>query len=196
MYPIIIIMGRDCTVINKYTIQSFVCFCQERTVSSEIYVITDCIFYDTGVTGTKNSNWENYGSRLTIVTDSNGTSLTGKASQNGYYFVNGSDKFIFDEYVCEFDVLDIGGGVRWYHQTSTGGSSNETVFVFDSYITGACTVKIIVSDGVATLYVDNTQVATKTLNTSVIAPYEIGFRTNNGTENTITYKDFKVYVLI
>ena len=164
----------------------------ESIIQSEIYSIMDYIFYDTGVDGTKNTNWENYSNRLGVVTDENGTILTGNASSNGYYFANASDKFIFDEYTCEFIVVGTpSSSVRWYHQNTS--NSNENVFTFNTgwFNQTENLVKITVENGVATLIVNGTERGTTTL--TLTAPYEIGFRIATGTSNTITYKNFKIY---
>ena len=158
--------------------------------TSEPIEILDASFIDEAITGKKNSNWTNYSTRLTVETDETGTLLTGYASSNGYYFAKGDDPFIFSDYQCEFDVVSISGGSRWYHQDQTTG--NENVFVLNTWIpeTGGH-VKITVQDGLATLYVDDVQKTT--YNCTVESPYEVAFRFNNGTSNTLKYKNFIIY---
>ena len=163
----------------------------KSSVESSPVGILDAIFYDQATTGHKNTNWNNFSNRLTVVTDENGTSLTSNGSQNGYYFVNGDDPFIFTDYTVEFDVIDFGGTPRWYHQNQE--SANETVFTLSSYLTENCHVKITVENGVAKLYVDGVEKETKTLDSAVTNPYEIAFRLPNAVTNTITYANFMVY---
>ena len=161
----------------------------DGSLSSETYEILDAIFLDWAVTGDKNDNWINYSNRLTVETDDTGTLLTGYASSNGYYFANGDNPFIFSDYTCEFDVVEIAGSSRWYHQNSN--TNNENVFVLNTWINSACHVRITVEDGVATLYVDDVQKTT--FNLTVESPYELGFRFTNGTSNTLKYKNFLIY---
>ena len=148
-------------------------------------------FYDKATTGNKNTNWENYSTRLTITTDDNGTLLTGKAGQNGYYFVNGNNKFIFTDYTCEFDVISVEGTVRWYYQNE--GNSNANLFDINSYVTSANVdhFKITSINGELKVYVNDTLQTTKSQ--TVTGPYELGFRTINGTGNTIKYRNFHLY---
>ena len=167
-------------------------FAECHSIQSEIYSLLDAIFIDYGVTGKKNSNWTNYNNRLTVVTDETGTTLTGYESANGYYFVRADNPFTFTDYTAEFTVVGtIDSSVRWFHQNKD--STNENVFIFNRGWFGQDenNVKITVNNGVATLFVNDTQRGTTNL--TVNSPYEIAFRFANGTQNTITYKDFKVY---
>ena len=144
------------------------------------------------MTGKNNSNWINYSNRLTVVTDKTGTTLTGYESANGYYFVRADNPFTFTDYTAEFTIVGgVTGSIRWYHQNQD--STNENVFSFNTswFNQDENTVKITVSNGVATLTVNGTQRGTTTL--TVTSPYEVAFRFANGTGNTITYKDFQIY---
>jgi hypothetical protein len=164
----------------------------DSSIQSEIYSLLDAIFVDYGVTGKKNSNWSNYSNRLTVVTDETGTTLTGYESSNGYYFVRADNLFTFTDYTAEFTVVGpTSSNVKWYHQNQD--STNENVFAFNGawFNQDENNVKITVSEGTATLFVNGTQRGTTTL--TVTSPYEIAFRFANGTQNTITYKDFKIY---
>ena len=162
-------------------------------IQSETYEIIDASLVDYAVTGAKNSNWTNYSNRLTVEPGDDGTLLTGNDSANGYYIAKGDAPFVFTDYQCEFDVVSITGGsysIRWYHQHQTEG--NENIFVLNTQIpeTGGH-VKITVQDGLATLYVDDVQKTTYTC--TVESPYEVAFRFNNGTSNTLKYKNFIIY---
>ena len=156
---------------------------------SDTYEILDATFLDKGVTGDKNNNWTNYSNRATITTDDTGTTVTGYASSNAYYICNADNAFTFTDYQCEFDVLEAAAGVRWYHQNE--GGTNENIFTLNTYLTGSCHVKIIVTDGVATLYVDGVQ--RTTTNLTVDSPYEVAFRFTNGATNQIKYANFIIY---
>ena len=153
----------------------------------ETYELLDAIFFDEAVTGHKNSNWNNYNNRLSLETDETGTLLTGYASSNGYYIANASDPFIFDDYCCEFDIITKTGLARWYHQNNNNQTGN--VFILDSVPVGHA--KIICQNGTAKLYIDDVQVRSADL--TVAAPYEIAFRFNTGTGNTLKYANFIVY---
>ena len=148
-------------------------------------------FYDLATLGNKNNNWENYSDRITITTDNTGTLLTGKASQNGYYFVNATNKFIFTDYTCEFDILAGTGTVRWYYQNSNGDNAN--LYNITSNLTSADInhFKLVSSNGELKVYINDT--LKTTLTQTVTGPYEVGFRIANGTDNTLKYRNFHIY---
>ena len=153
--------------------------------------ILDAIFVDYGIEGNKNNNWQNYNNRLGITTNAEGTLLTGYASANGYYFANANDKFIFSEYTCEFTVLGVPTGARWYHQSESNANENIVVFSSSWFSVDETHIKIRVKDGVATVYANDIQ--KNTFNLTVNSPYELGFRFNNGTSNNLKYKDLIIY---
>ena len=178
----------DTTGLDTYIVQC------DSLISEETSII-DATFYDKGITGEKNTNWENYGNRLTVNVDDEGTSLNGIATANGYYFVNANNKFIFSDYCCEFDVLSqTGTTVRWYHQNQS--SSNEALFYFHSNLDNVSVnhVKIVCQDKVLKLYVNDT--LKQTVNLSTVAPYEVAFRLDNNVNNNIKFRDFVIYPIL
>lgn len=74
----------------------------ESIIQSEIYRMLDAIFYDTGVTGTKNNNWQSL--RLTPLTDDEGTSLTA-TSNYAHYLVKSSSARFSVNFAIEFQTL-------------------------------------------------------------------------------------------
>ena len=156
-----------------------------------VYEMEDTIlFWDKAVTGMKNTNWQNYSSRLTVTTDENGTNLV-KGSANGYYLVNNASND-FEDYICEFDIVETSGYVNWFVESS----SNQIVFVFSTYgLVSGTHVKIHSEDGVLNAYVDGVK---KTNNITITppAPYHIGFRIPSGnTPSNLKFKNFIVYGL-
>ena len=154
-----------------------------------VYELEDTIlFYDTGVQGTKNTDWENYSNRLSITVDSTGT-LVSKGSSNGFYYAdNGST---FTDYIAEFDVVSCSAAL-WYH--SGQSSTSQNIINLATYFSSGGHCKIVSSDGVAKVYKDGTQVGND-ITITATAPSKIGFRVNTGTEErSIKYKNFKVYL--
>ena len=156
-----------------------------------VYELEDTIlFWDKAVTGMKNTNWTNYSSRLNISTDENGT-LLNKGSSNGYYFVNNS-QFIYSDYICEFDIVEVGGQAYWYHQASS--TSVQDVINFASYNLSGKHIKMICQDGIMKVYADGNQIGSD-ISLTTSTPFEMGFRVNTSTtqDRYIKYKNFKVY---
>ena len=160
-------------------------------VTEEVFSLTSTIlFSDGGVTGNKNTNWTNYSNRLNISTDENGT-LLNKGSSNGYYFVNNA-QYIYSEYICEFDLVEVKGQASWYHQASS--SSAQDVINFASYYVNGKHIKMICSDGIMKVYADGTQIGSDiTLTTAT--PFEMGFRVNTSTtqDRYLKYKNLVIY---
>lgn len=154
-----------------------------------VYELEDTIiFYDSGVQGTKNTDWENYSNRLSITVDSTGT-LVSKGSSNGFYYAdNGST---FTDYIAEFDVVSCSAAL-WYH--SGQSSTSQNIINLATYFNDGGHCKIVSDNGVAKVYKDGTQVGTD-ITITATAPSKIGFRVNTGTEErSIKYKNFKVYL--
>ena len=83
-----------------------------RIYQSEIFATMDTIFYDVGVTGDTNSHWYNYGNRLSVEVDSEGTLLTSLNSNYGYYYpikkndaITDANSYIFDTFELECDIV-------------------------------------------------------------------------------------------
>ena len=161
-------------------------------VTTTIYDLDSTIlFWDKAITGMKNTNWTNYSNRLNISTDENGTTLT-KGSSNGYYFVNNA-QFIYSDYICEFDIVEVGGQAQWYHQASS--TSTQDVINFASYNLNGKHIKMICQDGIMKVYADDIQVGSD-ISLTTSTPFEMGFRVNTSTtqDRYIKYKNFKVYL--
>ena len=159
---------------------------------SDYIVVEYCDFVDYAVTNQKNSNWTNYSSRLNISTDENGT-LLNKGSSNGYYFVNNA-QFIYSDYICEFDIVEVGGHASWYHQASS--TSVQDVINFASYNLSGKHIKMICQDGIMKVYADDVQVGSD-ISLTTSTPFEMGFRVNTSTtqDRYIKYKNFRLHTL-
>ena len=161
------------------------------TVSDSI-LVEYCDFVDYAVTNKKNTDWLNYSSRLSVSTDENGTLLT-KGASNGYYLVNNS-QIIYEDYICEFDIVDTTGQVGWYHQASS--NSMQDVINFGSYNVNGKHIKLVCEDGVMKVYADGTQIGSN-ISLTTSTPFEMGFRINAGTtqDRYIKYKNFRLHTL-
>lgn len=171
---------------------------EDTTFTATYSSVTDtvlveyCDFVDYAVTNQKNSNWTNYSSRLNISTDENGT-LLNKGSSNGYYFVNNA-QFIYSDYICEFDLVEVKGQAYWYHQASS--TSAQDVINFASHTVNGKHIKMICQDGIMKVYADDIQVGSD-ISLTTSTPFEMGFRVNTSTtqDRSIKYKNFRVRAL-
>ena len=158
-------------------------------VTTTIYDLDSTIlFSDKGTTNNKNTNWQNYSNRLTIETDTEGTTVT-KGSSNGFYYVKNGDQ-TFTNYIAEFDIISC-ANVFWY----ANGTSTQNIINLGTYFGSGGHCKIVSEEGVAKAYKDGTQVGND-ITITATAPYGLGFRINagDGTRN-IKYKNFRVHRL-
>lgn len=156
-------------------------------VNTTIYDLNSTIlFSDKGTTNNKNTNWQNYSNRLTIETDTEGTTVT-KGSSNGFYYVKNGDQ-TFTNYIAEFDIISC-ANVFWY----ANGTSTQNIINLGTYFANGGHCKIVCDDGVAKAYKDGTQVGSD-ITITATSPYGLGFRINagDGTRN-IKYKNLIIY---
>ena len=171
----------------------------DTTFTATYSTITDsilveyCDFVDYAVTNKKNSDWDNYSSRLTIATDTIGTTLT-KGSSNGYYFVhNGASSYT--DYIVEFDIISCTNQAIWYMQGSTSGTLDVVNLANQFTNGGHC--KIVSDDGVIKVYKDGTQVGSD-VSITTVGNNKMGFRINGGSgtpDRNIKYKNFRLHTL-
>ena len=166
----------------------------EEPIETNTIDVTDCMFYDGGVTGNKNTNWTNYSNRLTVTTDTDGTLLESNTSSNGYYFLNNAS-FTYSEWILEFDVVNLPStdlNIGIYIQDS---NSSNTQIMFNSTETGTTGhFKLENKNNQFKLYVDDALI--KTVNhTTTVGNHEIGFRLNSWTTDKarfIKYRNLKL----
>jgi hypothetical protein len=132
----------------------------ESSLVSETYELIDAIMYDMATTGNKNNSWWNYGNRLTLTTDNDGTVLSNNGSSNGFYYAypNGTtvtsdtNSYVYNEIAFEFDIIDYNantdGGLIFYDGTKQlyvnfewlGVSTGDTVYL--QYTNSVFTAKV------------------------------------------------------
>lgn len=155
---------------------------------SDSCLVEYCDFVDYAVTGNKNTDWDNYSSRLTVATDTIGTTVS-KGSSNGFYYVKNGDK-TFTNCIIEFDIISC-LNVFWY--LSGQSSTTQNLINLGTYYSNGGHCKIIMNNGVAKAYLDGVQVVND-ITITATSPYGMGFRINagDGTRN-IKYKNFRLH---
>ena len=102
-------------VLAEYTTRSGV-------IQSKTYEVVDALFYDTGVTGTKNNNWQSL--RLTSLTDDEGTSLTATCDYAHYLVKSSSARFSVN-FSIEFQTLTCNQSALNFVDSSTNVDRKE-----------------------------------------------------------------------
>ena len=157
---------------------------------TDTVLVEYCDFVDYAVTNKKNTNWDNYSSRLSISTDETGTTVS-KGSSNGFYYVKNGDK-TFTNCTIEFDILSC-ANVFWY--LSGQSSTTQNLINLGTYYANGGHCKIIMNNGVAKAYLDGVQVGND-ITITATSQYGMGFRINAGDgTREIKYKNFRVRAL-
>ena len=158
---------------------------------SDSIVVEYCDMVDYGVTSNNNdADWNNSNNRVTVIVTDTGKTLTG-TSNYGYYITK---NYAYTDYIVEFDVVELTDLVAWYVRTSTSDTQIVGNFTSLGVRTGD-SVKIRVQSNSMQLYINGTLKTTIAL-TIASSPMDFGFRITNQTTKYITYKNFRVHMLI
>lgn len=167
-----------------------------RTELQETYEILDTSFYDTGIYGTSNNNWQYNSSYLTktVETDGTGTLVENTTTGTTYrpYQVDlqsDSNPFDFDvPFAMEFDVVSLTNNILII-MISNDNQDGSVSFSYAGFTAGS-TCKIEYSNGVFKFYKDGVPSATDRSFT-LTGKVRLGFSLKN--DCSIKYKNFKVY---
>ena len=166
-------------------------FCvSDGTIQSGTYTITDCLFYDSGVTGTKNTDFYKSGNG-TVNTTATGTTIT--ASSNTAYRTTTSFTGDFEAIV----TATVGSNAVRIGLSKVGATTTQTKFV-SVLPNQEVYYKITRRNGVITVQYSTDMInwTNRTLETNNIGTDDCYFTflvETSGTERTITYKDLKIY---
>ena len=158
----------------------------------ETYEVLDCLYYDSGVTGTNNTDWFNR-NNLSVSVLNDGTSLTGGAS-SGNYMPNIKDtphQSIADvteweaPFVFEYDLVSFDNSS--YHSTGVGTIGRSYAQLG---LTGSHHIKMVYDGSTVKYYLDNSSSAIYTGNLSTTPTY---CTINVGSGYTQKIKDVKIY---
>ena len=158
---------------------------------SEPYEVLDALFYDSGVSGTLNTDWV-VESGLTATPSSTGILLENSTSGGKYLGANlhdtttGELKDFNTPLVVEFTAIS-GTGVRFFVNTSTGGTNIDKNFT--SSITGDNKFKFIIRQNSYDLIIDDGTPVTTSCN--LVNPVGVRFVVNGSCN--FKFKDFKIY---
>ena len=156
----------------------------DSSIQSETYDVWDYIFYDTGIDGTKNTNW--YSSNVTPVPDTEGTLL-----QNTVPFTYRGEQIITGDFEAKVYVFDIIGGVR---VGITSNDKNTRGVIYNPRY-----IKIRRENGVVTISAstDGINYGEISYDMNEITTEDCYFYfysfTSGGVNRAIKYKDLKIY---
>ena len=156
-------------------------------VLQETYELLDAVQYDSGTTGTVNSNWSNTSALSSAISDSSGTTFTNNTANaiSVYFNKQGSTSAEFDwsyPLCVEFECISKTNTVYWQFR-STGDANAPNL---SNYSTG--TYKMLITNGKMEFYVNGNKITTYNYDNTNYA-----IRLVLAANSSIKFKDFKVY---
>lgn len=163
------------------------------------------LFYDSGVTGSANSNYTKSNSNMTISVGNNGTTVSASANSDCYYYEN---VLLQGDFRAEFTIVNVVafGGIGFLNSSKTKQWSLEynlmdspygleysspSDFIYQDTTMG----KTIMVERIGTtlnIYVDGSLISTKTVTS---ADGYIGWKTHRDRSRSVTFKDFSIISL-
>ena len=162
------------------------------------------VFYDTGVSGTANTNYVKSHTGVNAVVSSTGTTVSSTTYTDCYYIANvllpndwiaeftivsvnafggiaflNSSKAI--QWSVEYNLVDSQKGLEWRVGSTTGLISND--------YTMPSTIKLIKEGTSLEIYLNDTLISTKTI--TDITGY-LGWKTHSHSSRSVTFKDFEI----
>ena len=160
---------------------------------SEIFVVTDSQFYDSGTTGTPNTEWWKNNNSLQLTSDNNGLTASNSTSSTYYLAPNEigtpkssmSDLVDWNDFICEFTYRSHTGTINLELRDS-GGNVGRITFN-NLTLSDGDVFKIQYTNNTITATLNNTPL---TVSGTVSGDVMIRLAVLNA---NIVFKDFKVY---
>lgn len=165
----------------------------EGSIVSETYSVLDAQFYDSGTTGTPNTEWWK-SSSLTLTSDDTGLTATNDSSTTYYLSPNKvgtsksqiSDLVEWDEFACEFTYHEHSGGI-FLETRDSNNQLNQRGFGVINASEGDV-IKLVYTDNTLKYYKNDVQNGSNYTNCT--GDVMIRFSITNG---SIRFSNFKVY---
>lgn len=166
---------------------------ESGTFVSEIFVVTDSQFYDSGTTGTPNTEWWKNNNSLQLTSDNNGLNASNSTSSTYYLAPNEigtpkssmSDLVDWNNFICEFTYRSHTGTINLELRDS-GGNVGRIAFN-NLTLSDGDVFKIQYTNNTITATLNNTPL---TVSGTVSGDVMIRLAVLNA---NIVFKDFKVY---
>ena len=168
-------------------------YAQSGSFVSEIFVVTDSQFYDSGTTGTPNTEWWKNNNSLQLTSDNNGLTASNSTSSTYYLAPNEigtpkssmSDLVDWNDFICEFTYRSHTGTINLELRDS-GGNVGRITFN-NLTLSDGDVFKIQYTNNTITATLNNTPL---TVSGTVSGDVMIRLAVLNA---NIVFKDFKVY---
>lgn len=165
------------------------------------------LFYDSGVTGTANTNYTKSHTGVNAVVSSTGTTVSSTTSSDCYYIAN---VLLPEDWVAEFTIVAVNyyGGIAFLNSTKTKQWNVEYDLVASPkglkyFATGVetwisndytmpSTIKLRKQGTNLEIYLNNTLISTKTI--TDIQGY-LAWKTHRDRNRSVTFKEFKIEAL-
>ena len=164
-----------------------------NNLQSEPYSLLDTLFYESGTSGTLNSNWWRNNSAVEIESSVNGMIIENTSTSTNYYLIankpntsaTGVTDVEWNDFVCEFTVVSLNNAIEFQLRDSNASVIRQGLT--PSLSTGA-TYKFEYTNNVCTIYKNGTSISQSTATSGDLA---IRFQVN--AECILTIRDFKIY---
>lgn len=162
------------------------------------------LFYDSGVTGSANTDYTKSNSRIVISVDSTGTTVSSTANSDCYYYEN---VLLSGDFRAEFTIVNVVafGGIAFLNSSKSKQWALEYNFYDSPYgiqwnsndwlsndPTMGKTIKLERIGTTLNIYLENTLIGTKTVTS---ADGYLGWKTHSHSSRRVTFKDFSIISL-
>jgi len=160
----------------------------KNIVSGSCNVIYPCLFVDYGVSGKYNSNWTNDSNWMTVTRSDEYTTLSNTVNTYAVCRANNNTAFAGD-ITIEWDNHSTAASTLFIGIRGTSAVNKS----FTSLgIDGNCHVKVTVIGTTATVYVDNVETSSYTINRDNNSKVTVLFQVSRG-NSTIQYSNFVIH---
>ena len=184
---------------------TFTCTYQNVSATCTVTVAPAYLFYDSGVTGSANTDYTKSNSRIVVSVDSTGTTVSSTAYSDCYYYEN---VLLQGDFRAEFTIVNVVayGGIAFLNSSKSKQWAleyNLTVspygleyaspsdFIYQDTTMGK-TIRVERIGTTLNIYVDGSLISTKTVTS---ADGYIGWKTHKDRNRSVTFKDFSIISL-
>ena len=158
--------------------------------------IDDCLFYDRAIDNNNNNNWKPSKTDFQIFVQETGTLIKYPNRTDGanYYAYSQSkiNYFVKNNFCIEFDVIYFEGNPKIRVSDSTRDFTINTKITNQEQTNH---IKILFKNTQVQYQINNGEIKTSSIEFDISKKHAISFYMPSGVENSIKFKDFKVYLL-
>lgn len=174
------------------------------TDTCTVTIAPSYLFYDSGVTGTANTNYTKSHTGVNASVSSTGTTVSSTTSADCYYIAN---VLLPNDWIAEFTIVEVNsfGGIAFLNSSKTKQwqveydlvqspkglkyyATNVETWISNDYSMGN-TIKLKKQGTSLSIYLNNTLISTKTI--TDIQGY-LAWKTHRDRSRSVTFKDFEI----